>query len=415
MPEFLTNLKTLRRLKNDPYWLSLVPQIIFAFIIYGAYQWGTLFLIVATAIIFFFQIFGVYYRVDQQYQKALAKDPQGQFKAENFDIMFEGSPWLPDVFTETDEAERARDPYFDFWVYAFLGIHFVLLFASFVVVYQHNSIIMAVVLGLLWFNLSPMMEAISHEFIHRRSYKQQMFGGAVWASFCYGTFLPEHCMGHHVHVSTPEDASSAPKNMSIYKFLPRAILLNPINGFKLEAKRLKERNLPLLSRHNRLLWLSLFSVSLLAGSYIFAGMVGLIFYLTYTLICILTIEAANYGMHYGLERRKLENGRYERVSPLHSWNRESPGHAFSANLTRHSDHHAFPRRPYQILRGFPEAPQLPIPYFAVLTMPFFSKRWFEIMNPFVDAHMEKLANWHAQGIDDYQMVMGMDGKKIAGN
>ena len=403
------------RLKTDPYWISLIPQLIFAGIIYGTYLWGELFLLITSFAIFYLIIFGVYRRVDRQYQKAIDKDSKGEFKAENFDIIFEGSPWLPDVFTPKDEAARAKDSYFDFWVYLFLGFHFVLLLASFFVVHAHNSVLTALVLGGLWFILSPMMEAISHEFIHRRNYAQQMFGGAVWASFCYGTFLPEHCMGHHVHVSTPQDASSAPKNMSIYQFLPRAMFWNPINGFKLEAKRLRDRNLGLFSKHNRLIWLTLVSLTLVALSYLIAGTLGLVFYATYTLICILTIEVANYGMHYGLERRKLENGRYERVSPLHSWNRESPGHIFSANLTRHSDHHAFPRRPYQILRGFPEAPQLPIPYFAVLTMPFFTERWFKIMNPFVDAHMEKLAKWQAEGIDDYQMVMGVDGDKIAGN
>src|SRR5690606_11546203 len=126
------------------------------------------------------------------------------------------------------------------------------------------SYIVAIALGIFWFSISPQLEAISHEFIHRRSYFQQMLGGAVWASFCYGTFLVEHCMGHHVHVSTPEDPSSAPKDMSIYRFLPRAMVLNPLNGFKLEAKRLRDRDLPVFSRHNRLIWLSLFSLAIMA-------------------------------------------------------------------------------------------------------------------------------------------------------
>ncbi len=403
----------LSRLKTDPYWISMIPQALFALILLGSFYWGEWFLCTALGLLLYGLFFGLNKRVDSLYDQAKEKDPKGQFKVENFKIIFKGSPWLPERFTLEQDAKRAKDSYFDFWVYAFLISHFILLFASMFIVQAHPSILTAVSLGILWFILSPIMEAISHEFIHRRSYFQQMFGGAVWASFFYGTFLPEHCMGHHVHVSTPEDASSAPKNMSIYQFLPRAMLLNPINGFKLEAKRLRDRNLSLYGRHNRLIWLTLISFALLGLSYLVAGGVGILFYLAYTLICILTIEVANYGMHYGLERKKQDNGRYERVSPLHSWNRESPGHIFSANLTRHSDHHAFPRRPYQILRNFPDAPQLPIPYFAVLTLPFFTDRWFRLMNPFVDAHMQKLERWRAEGIDDYQMIMGMDGSKIA--
>ncbi|PFW61678.1 alkane 1-monooxygenase, partial [Bacillus sp. AFS075960] len=32
------------------------------------------------------------------------------------------------------------------------------------------------------------------------------------------------------------------------------------------------------------------------------------------------LEVVNYVEHYGLGRRKLPNGRYERCTPQHSWN-----------------------------------------------------------------------------------------------
>lgn len=405
------------RLKQDPYWLSIIPQLIVLAIISTSIIWGTGVLSFFTITLLLLTIALPIRRAKQAYQQALEKDKGAQFKTGNFSIKRPPaiSFFLPDRYSLEEERERSTAFYFDFWIYIFHAMHFIIFLSAIYVVSTTNSYLAALMLALIFYVISPQIEAISHEFIHRRSYFQQMLGGSIWATFCYGTFLAEHCMGHHVHVSTPEDPSSAPKNMTLYQFLPRAMILNPINGFKLEAKRLRDRDINILSIHNRLIWLSLFSLSLMLLCYLAAGGPGLVFFVVQTLVCILTIEVANYGMHYGLERNKLDNGRYERVSPLHSWNREGPGHIISANLIRHSDHHAFPRRPYQNLRLFKGAPQLPIPYQLVLALPFVPKLWFSIMNPFVEQHMEKLQKWRDEGIDDYQEVMGMDGDRIAGN
>jgi alkane 1-monooxygenase len=55
---------------------------------------------------------------------------------------------------------------------------------------------------------------------------------------------------------------------------------------------------------------------------------------------IMYLEIINYIEHYGLKRKKLSNGEYEKVNIKHSWN--AP-HRFSNyllfKLQRHSDHH----------------------------------------------------------------------------
>ena len=56
----------------------------------------------------------------------------------------------------------------------------------------------------------------------------------------------------------------------------------------------------------------------------------------------------NYVEHYGLERNKVNEHRYERVMPHHSWNSDHPlGRLMLFELTRHSDHHHQPAKPYQ--------------------------------------------------------------------
>ena len=398
-------------LKEEPYWFGSISQAVFLLIaaaisFYGI--WAGLGLLLFFAALTHGLPMRELNNAKQLFQE---KNPDKEFE-----LRYRGVSHMPADFDAETVAARAKTPYFDAMVYLFHGLHYVLLFTCLFVVAQTESywvaLLFAVGLCLYYY---PVAESYSHEFIHRRDLFPQMLGGSIWACFCYGTFLSEHCMGHHVHVSTPEDPSSAPKNMTIYQFLPRALRKNAINGFKLEAKRLRNRNKGPWSLNNRILWLTGFSFLLLWIFWLVGGSHGVFFFFAQTIGGLLVIETANYVMHYGLERKKLPNGRYERVSPLHSWNREGFTNVGVTNLQRHSDHHAFPRRPYQNLRFFPEAPEFPLPYELLLYMPYAPKLWFKVMNPCVDRHMDKLAKWREAGIDDYQEVMNMDGARIAGN
>jgi alkane 1-monooxygenase len=99
------------------------------------------------------------------------------------------------------------------------------------------------------------------------------------------------------------------------------------------------------------------------------------------------LEVVNYLEHYGLLRRKLVDGRYERCQPRHSWNSNHVvTNLFLYQLQRHSDHHANPTRPYQSLRHFEESPQLPSGYAAMLLLAYFPPLWFRVMDPRVVAH-----------------------------
>lgn len=102
---------------------------------------------------------------------------------------------------------------------------------------------------------------------------------------------------------------------------------------------------------------------------------------------IFYLEAINYIEHYGLLRKKQDNGHYEKVTIKHSWN---AAHRFSNyllfKLQRHSDHHENSYKPYQILVTMKESPQLPHGYTVMILMSFVPKKWFQIMDPLVDAY-----------------------------
>lgn len=76
----------------------------------------------------------------------------------------------------------------------------------------------------------------------------------------------------------------------------------------------------------------------------------MIFHIITAVGSIVYLEAINYIEHYGLSRKLLPNGEYEKTTILHSWN--AP-HRFTNylffKLQRHSDHHENSSKPFQTL------------------------------------------------------------------
>lgn len=228
---------------------------------------------------------------------------------------------------------------------------------------------------------------VAHELVHKDPKLEQNAGGLLLAAVCYGGFKVEHVRGHHVHVSTPEDASSARFNQSLYQFLPHAYLHNFLNAWKLEAQRLKRKNLPVFSYHNELIgWYGL-SALMAVGFGIAFGWIGVAYFLGQSFIAFTLLEIVNYVEHYGLHRRKLDNGRYERTTPEHSWNSNFLlTNLFLFHLQRHSDHHANAKRRYQVLRHFDDSPQLPNGYAGMVVLALVPPLWKAVMNPRVRAY-----------------------------
>ena len=227
---------------------------------------------------------------------------------------------------------------------------------------------------------------VAHELIHKRSRVEQWTGGLLLAGVCYGSFKVEHVRGHHVHVSTPADASSAPLGASVYAFIAHALVRNTANAWRLEAARLRALGLPWWHWRNELLAWTAISLALAAGFFAWLGVVGLVFFLAHGLIAAAVLEVINYVEHYGLERQRLPDGRYERTTHLHSWNSSYRISNFMLfQLQRHSDHHEHARRRYQALRHHDASPQLPGGYTAMLVLALCPPLWRRVIDPRVRA------------------------------
>ena len=222
---------------------------------------------------------------------------------------------------------------------------------------------------------------VGHELGHRSEQGEQFLAKLFLLTSFYTHFFIEHNRGHHKNVATDQDPASARRNEMIYTFWFRSVVYSYISAWRLESKRLEQQALPFWSWQNEMLrftaaqlaYLGLIVFLLPTGGFgwvILAGIIG-----------FLLLETINYIEHYGLRRRQLESGRYERVRPMHSWNSNAQmGRIVLYELTRHSDHHFIANKKYQILDHHDEAPELPLGYPASMLIALIPPVWFALMN-----------------------------------
>lgn len=222
---------------------------------------------------------------------------------------------------------------------------------------------------------------VAHELGHRVKKYEQLMAKALLTTALYTQFNIEHNRGHHLWVATEEDPSSARLGESLYAFWFRSIFGVYINAWRLENKRLRREGKPVLSFSNEMIWFQFAHLFYLGLVWWQFGWAGVGFAVAIAVLGVLLLETVNYIEHYGLSRKRLESGRYERVSPKHSWNsNHEVGRIFLYELSRHSDHHYKATRKYQVLRHFDESPQLPFGYPTSMLLATVPPLWFAVMD-----------------------------------
>ncbi len=222
----------------------------------------------------------------------------------------------------------------------------------------------------------------AHELIHKSSRLEPLVGGILLSSVGYQGFKVEHVRGHHLHVATPEDSSSASLGESVYAFVPRALWRNVRNAWQLESARLRQRGRSPWSWRNEMVHWTLLWLVFMAMAAALGGVAAWLFFLAQGLVAAATLEVINYVEHYGLSRRQTSAGRYERVTHLHSWNSSQRyTNWLLFNLQRHSDHHETARRRYQSLLHHHDSPQLPAGYATMFVLALVPPLWRRVMDP----------------------------------
>jgi len=283
---------------------------------------------------------------------------------------------------EAAEARLAQDPYYRRVLLAWLPLHGAALALGCYVVSTQA-------LGPVgWIGLAATLGLISggginvgHELGHKRDAMARWLAKLALAPALYGHFHVEHNRGHHVRVATPEDPASARLGESFWRFLPRTVIGSLRSAWRLEAGRLAALGLPVWHWRNENLQAWSLSLLLFGGLVLLFGVACLPLLLVQALYGASTLESVNYIEHYGLCRQKDASGRYERCQPRHSWNSNRRlTNLMLYQLERHSDHHAHPLRPYQLLRHFDDSPQLPAGYAALVPLTYLPPLWFRLMD-----------------------------------
>ncbi|WP_010178519.1 alkane 1-monooxygenase [Aquimarina agarilytica] len=222
---------------------------------------------------------------------------------------------------------------------------------------------------------------VGHELGHRRSRLKQFVGELLLLSSLDTHFLPYHNAGHHKNVATPEDAATAKKNQWVFSFWFTSHFRSYTQAWRHECLRLNRLNRSWFSIDNRMILYTIASLLLLGSIYLFFSLHVLLAFILASIFGIGLLETVNYIEHYGLLRKKMESGRYEKVKHSHSWNSDHViGRTLLFNLSRHSDHHYNGSKKYQILKSLPESPKMPTGYPGMMLLALVPPIWFFVMN-----------------------------------
>ncbi len=310
-------------------------------------------------------------------------------------------PLLELVYTGTDknftkeEEEKEKNK----WIYdAMLYLNIPIQYALFIIFLNRITLPTATTLEIVGMATSfgiccgVIGINVGHELGHRRKWYEIIMAKMLLASSLYMHFYIEHNRGHHKNVSTPLDPASSRKGESIYAFWFRSITGSYKSAWKLENHRLSKEGKHWFTYENEMVRYHFIQFGMLAAIAAIWGWFAMGAFLFSAFIGYLLLESVNYIEHYGLQRREIKPGIYEKCLPIHSWNSDHDlGRIMLYELTRHSDHHYLASRKYQVLRHFDQSPQLPTGYPGAIVLATIPPLWFKVMNKRVEQFQQKTA------------------------
>ena len=222
----------------------------------------------------------------------------------------------------------------------------------------------------------------AHDLIHRRHRWAVWLGQAYFTLCAFGHHASAHKLIHHVHVATPRDPNTPRKGRTIYGFVPEAWARSFRRAWYAESRR-RGHGFP-----TPFAFYIGGALTIALGMFAWQGLAGLMIWMLLAFYAASQMLGADYVQHYGLWRKRRADGKFEPVTPRHSW--DTPG-AFTAVMMfhagRHADHHAHPYRPYPALRDQPSAPVHPFSVATMVVIALIPPLWRRLVHPRLDAFM----------------------------
>lgn len=218
---------------------------------------------------------------------------------------------------------------------------------------------------------------VAHELGHKRNKMDQFFAKVLLTYTLYTHFFLEHNYGHHKHVGTKEDPSTARRGEWVYLFWFRSIVFAYLSAWRIGTSRSKGNVVK-----NEMVWYTIVQIALLSLIFTTFGTIGLVAFIGASVTGWIMLETVQYIEHYGLSREKVNEYRYEDVNPSHSWNSNHQiGRAILFELSRHSDHHYLPHKDYVELDHHDNSPQLPTGYPGMMLISLIPPLYFHLVHP----------------------------------
>jgi alkane 1-monooxygenase len=104
---------------------------------------------------------------------------------------------------------------------------------------------------------------VAHELGHREKLYERIIGKLLLIPSHYTHFFIEHNHGHHLHVSTPEDPSTAKYNQTLYEFWIQTVFGTYTKAWKIQKKLNQLENRSLFSLKNDMFWFTIIQISYL--------------------------------------------------------------------------------------------------------------------------------------------------------
>jgi len=289
----------------------------------------------------------------------------------------------PANLDEVEESLAKQNKLYDFILYAAVIMQYYSLWI-FLNSLQDHSISTATIVGRV-ISMGLLCGAfginVAHELGHRVNKMEQAFAKMLLLTSLYMHFFIEHNKGHHKHVATASDPSTAKYNQSLYAFWQQTLIGTYKSAWKIANEEAVKKGHNGFTLRNEMLLFQMIQLLLLVGIFSLFGFTTTLLFIVAALMGGLLLESVNYIEHYGLTRNETSDHQFERVQPHHSWNSNHIiGRLMLFELSRHSDHHYLASRKYQILRSYDNAPQMPTGYPGMILLSLVPPLWFKVMN-----------------------------------
>ena len=240
--------------------------------------------------------------------------------------------------------------------------------------YAGRTLSMGVLTGAVGINTA-------RELGHRNNKVERLMAQSLLLTAWYMHFFIEHNRGHHKNVGTYHDPATARRGESVYRFLIRCVWSSYWSAWQIENESRRKKGKKVHALGNQMWQFQVIQLVFLGLIIIVFSWQTALFFIISTVLGFLLLETIDYIEHYGLTRKEIAPGVYERTGMAHSWDASYPvGRLILFELSRHADHHYLASRKYQILRAQDKAHQMPTGYPGMILLSLIPPLWFRVMD-----------------------------------